>query len=31
MLLLFALIFFTPVLSTLISPLEKDLIRFIAT
>lgn len=31
MLVLFALIFFTPVLRTLIGPLEDDLIRFIAT
>jgi Zn-dependent protease len=30
-LLLFALIFFTPILSTLISPLEEDLRRFIVT
>jgi Zn-dependent protease len=31
MLLLFALVFFTPILSNLIRPLERDLIRFIAT
>jgi Zn-dependent protease len=31
LLLLFALVFFTPILSNLIRPLENDLIRFIAT